>query len=410
MEDVAPPQDPNPTYEKPAEENAPLDTPAAAATPADNDNVVATNMGEVAAASGMMNDNADMNTEEGGIPSGNGGNLYLRPVFLGNLSHGCMASDIENIFNNPAPSSGSMDGEVKMPVPLDRVDMKRGYAFVFLKDPESLAAKELAETYVAEINGMNINQVSNALRAEFARGDGRVKRKEDERRKKILPNETLFVVNFHEETTKREDLQMLFEPYGELVRIDMKRNYAFVQFKTIEEAIRAKEATNGGKLDQSEITVEFVARRMGEGGGGGRGDDRRGGGRRYDDRGGGGGRGGGYRGDRGGDSRPRRDDYRPRGGGGYRGDRYDDDYRRGGGGGGGGGGGYRGGDDRRRRSRSRSRSPGYRRQRSRSRSPGYDREYRSSRDEYRPSSRGGRDPHEDRPSERTERGYGRSEY
>ena len=28
---------------------------------------------------------------------------------------------------------------------------------------------------------------------------------------------------------------MLFEPYGELVRIDMKRNYAFVQFKTVEE-------------------------------------------------------------------------------------------------------------------------------------------------------------------------------
>lgn len=124
--------------------------------------------------------------------------------------------------------------------------------------------------------------VSVALRSEFARGDGRVKKKEDERRKKITPNETLFVVNFHEETTKREDLQMLFEPYGELVRIDMKRNYAFVQFKTVEEAIRAKESTNGGKLDQSEITVEFVARRMGEGG---RRDGGRtgGGGRRYDD-------------------------------------------------------------------------------------------------------------------------------
>ena len=113
----------------------------------------------------------------------------------------------------------------------------------------------------------NINQVSNALRAEFARGDGRVKKKEDERRKNISPSETLFVVNFHEETTKREDLQMLFEPYGELVRIEMKRNYAFVQFSTVDEASRAKDATNGGKLDQSEITVEFVARRMGEGGG-----------------------------------------------------------------------------------------------------------------------------------------------
>lgn len=141
----------------------------------------------------------------------------------------------------------------------------------------------------------NISQVSNALRAEFARGDGRVKKKEDERRKKITPNETLFVVNFHEETTKREDLQMLFEPYGELVRIDMKRNYAFVQFKTIDEAIRAKDATNGGKLDQSEITVEYVARRMGEGGGG-RDRPRR----RYDDDRGGRGGGGGYRGGGGG--------------------------------------------------------------------------------------------------------------
>lgn len=88
---------------------------------------------------------------------------------------------------------------------------------------------------------------------------------------------------------------MLFEPYGELIRIDMKRNYAFVQFKSIDEAIRARDATNGGKLDQSEITVEFVARTAGLGGvggdrgGGGRGrDDRQGsggGGRRYDDRG-----------------------------------------------------------------------------------------------------------------------------
>jgi arginine/serine-rich splicing factor 4/5/6 len=136
-----------------------------------------------------------------------------------------------------------------------------------MQEPKTIEEKNRLEAYVGEINGMNINNVSNALRAEFARGDGRVKRKEDERRKKISPSETLFVVNFHEETTKREDLQMLFEPYGRLVRIEMKRNYAFVQFETVEEASRAKDATNGGKLDQSEITVEFVARRMGEGGG-----------------------------------------------------------------------------------------------------------------------------------------------
>jgi RNA recognition motif-containing protein len=53
---------------------------------------------------------------------------------------------------------------------------------------------------------------------------------------------------------------MLFEPFGKLLRIDLKRNYAFVQFQSIAEATAAKEATNGGKLDQSVLTVEYVAR------------------------------------------------------------------------------------------------------------------------------------------------------
>jgi len=241
------------------------------------------------------------------------------------------------------------------------------------------------------INNREVPNVSKSLRAEFARGDGRTKRKEDERRKNIQPSETLFVVNFHEETTKREDLQMLFEPFGQLVRIDMKRNYAFVQYNSIEEAKKAKEATNGGKLDSSVITVEYVARRMGENRDG---DRRRRDGRRGGDR-----YGGGDRGRRGGGGYDRNDDRRG-GGGGY--DRNDD--RRG-------GGGRDRYDDRRRdyddrdrrRDRSRSRSPGYRRGRSRSRSrspPRY--RHRS----HSPSPGGGRreERHEDRRG-RDDRGY-----
>jgi len=157
-----------------------------------------------------------------------------------------------------------------------------------------------------------IENVSSALRAEFARGDGRIKRKEDDRRKNIKPSDTLFVVNFSEETTKREDLKMLFEPYGELVRIDMKRNYAFVQFRTIDEATRAKDATNGGRLEQSVLTVEYVARQRSHN------DDN--GGRRGGNR---------YRDDRRGVNRYRDDRYRDdrRGTGGYRGDRGASDHR-----------------------------------------------------------------------------------
>jgi hypothetical protein len=87
-----------------------------------------------------------------------------------------------------------------------------------------------------------------------------MKRKEDDRRRNIQPSDTLFVVNFQEDTTKREDLKMLFESFGELVRVDMKRNYGFVQFCTIDEATQAKDATDGDKLDQRVMTVEFVAR------------------------------------------------------------------------------------------------------------------------------------------------------
>lgn len=109
-----------------------------------------------------------------------------------------------------------------------------------------------------------VDGISSAVRAEYARGDGRVKRKEDKRRERIEPNETLFVVNFNEDTTKREDLDMLFRPYGDIKRIEMKRNYAFVQFANVDQASRAKEATNGGKLDESVINVEYVASRIGD--------------------------------------------------------------------------------------------------------------------------------------------------
>eukprot|EP00977_Amphora_coffeiformis_P004760 scaffold1019_cov172-Amphora_coffeaeformis.AAC.13 len=187
-----------------------------------------------------------------------------------------------------------------------------------------------------------VPNVSSGLRAEFARGDGRVKRKEDERKKVIAPSETLFVVNFNEAKTKRENLQMLFEPYGELLRIDMKKNYAFVQFRTIEQATRAKTATDGGKLDQAVITVEYVARQRADDGG------------RRNDRSGSGGDRRGFRRDGGRDDRrgpppphmmrgppPPMDRYDRRYGG------YDDRYRRG-----------PPPPPRRPRSRSRSRSPG----------------------------------------------------
>lgn len=73
-----------------------------------------------------------------------GGGVAMPTVFLGNLDPNCIAEDVQDMFerhNEP-------------PIPVLRVDMKRGFCFVYLKDAQSPADKERIQRYVEEINGM----------------------------------------------------------------------------------------------------------------------------------------------------------------------------------------------------------------------------------------------------------------
>jgi arginine/serine-rich splicing factor 4/5/6 len=113
-----------------------------------------------------------------------------------------------------------------------RVDMKQGYAFVFLENGHHRAVRELD----GSLHGRK------RLRVELARGDGLIKkfvpqhcrtilhdltsgvygsRREDERRRDAArrPSETLFVVNFDAISTRARDLEDLFSPYGRIVRV-----------------------------------------------------------------------------------------------------------------------------------------------------------------------------------------------
>lgn len=67
-------------------------------------------------------------------------------------------------------------------------------------------------------------------------GDGDIKRREDTRRRNIRPTSTLFVVNFNVEDTGERDLERHFEKFGRLVRVQIKRTYAFVQYEEVEQA------------------------------------------------------------------------------------------------------------------------------------------------------------------------------
>lgn len=81
------------------------------------------------------------------------GSSAIRPVFLGNLKPNYAADDIIRIFEQPVVPPGTEEGTYK-PIPVDRLDQKRGYCFVFLKDAVVQDDKDNAEKFVAAISGM----------------------------------------------------------------------------------------------------------------------------------------------------------------------------------------------------------------------------------------------------------------
>lgn len=58
------------------------------------------------------------------------------------------------------------------------------------------------------------------------------------------PTKTLFVINFDPVHTRTRDLERHFDLHGKILNIRIRRNFAFIQFESEEEATRALEATN----------------------------------------------------------------------------------------------------------------------------------------------------------------------
>ncbi|XP_070680894.1 serine/arginine-rich splicing factor RS31A [Malus domestica] len=58
------------------------------------------------------------------------------------------------------------------------------------------------------------------------------------------PTKSLFVIIFYPVHTKVRDIERHFEPYGKVLHVRIRRNFAFVQFDTQEEATEALQATH----------------------------------------------------------------------------------------------------------------------------------------------------------------------
>lgn len=162
----------------------------------------------------------------------------IKPIFVGNIDTSVKPEEITRLFENIGKT-------------VLKTDLKTGFAFVFLEEHTDDVVRKLDGTLLGH----------RKLKVEIARGDGIIKSREDERRKtaQTVPSRTLFVVNFAPHETNERDLRRAFARYGNVLRVDMRRNYAFIEFEKIEQATDALKGMNGEKLLDREIIVEYMA-------------------------------------------------------------------------------------------------------------------------------------------------------
>ncbi|KAH9316980.1 hypothetical protein KI387_018749, partial [Taxus chinensis] len=165
----------------------------------------------------------------------------MRPIFVGNFEYDTRQSELERFF--------SRYGRV------ERVDMKSGFAFVYMSDERD------ADDAIRGLDNREFGRQRRRLSVEWARGDRGIRHREGgSRAGNSKPTKTLFVINFDPYTTRVRDLERHFEPYGKLMHVRIRRNFAFVQYETQEEATKALDCTHMSKVFDRVISVEYAIR------------------------------------------------------------------------------------------------------------------------------------------------------
>ncbi|KAI8021064.1 Serine/arginine-rich splicing factor RS40 [Camellia lanceoleosa] len=151
----------------------------------------------------------------------------MRAIFCGNLEYDARQSDIERLFKRY--------GRV------DRVDMKSGCN--------------------SRLDRIEFGR-KGRLQIEWTKQERDIRRPGSSRRPSAntRPSKTLFVINFDTIHTRTRDLEKHFEPYGKVLNVRIRRNFAFIHYETQEDATRALDATNLSKLMDRVISVEYAVR------------------------------------------------------------------------------------------------------------------------------------------------------
>ncbi|OMO64249.1 hypothetical protein CCACVL1_21920 [Corchorus capsularis] len=164
----------------------------------------------------------------------------MKPIFVGNFEYETRQSELERLF--------SKYGRI------ERVDMKSGFAFVYFEDDRD------AQDAIRGLDNMPFGYDRRRLSVEWAKGERGRHRDDSKSTTNQRPTKTLFVINFDPSRTRERDILRHFEPYGKVLHVRIRRNFAFVQFATQDDAAKALEATQRSKLLDRVVSVEYALR------------------------------------------------------------------------------------------------------------------------------------------------------
>ncbi|TVU48622.1 hypothetical protein EJB05_08263 [Eragrostis curvula] len=164
----------------------------------------------------------------------------MRPVFCGNFDFDTRQYDLERLFSKYGP--------------IQRIDMKSGYAFIYFEDERD------AEDAIRRLDNVSFGYNRRRLSVEWSRQVEPVSKSRDRPTGDVKPTRTLFVINFDPIRTKVQDIQRHFEPYGKITNIRIRRNFAFVRYETQEEASAAVKKTDKSTILDRVVTVEYAFR------------------------------------------------------------------------------------------------------------------------------------------------------
>ncbi|KAG2564823.1 serine/arginine-rich splicing factor RS31-like isoform X3 [Panicum virgatum] len=133
-----------------------------------------------------------------------------------------------------------------------------GFAFVYFEDERD------GDDAIRALDGYPFGPGRRRLSVEWSRGDRAARRDGDKPAANTKPTKTLFVINFDPINTRVSDIERHFAPFGNISNVRIRRNFAFVQFGTMEEARKALEATHATTLLDRVISVEYAFRDDGE--------------------------------------------------------------------------------------------------------------------------------------------------